>query len=258
MTFAGFTEQAFDFYEGLRADNSKAYWTAHKDVYEAAVRGPMRELLESLASTFDGEPMLFRPYRDVRFSKDKSPYKTQQGGFLAGGAAASATGCNSMPTASWSAVDSTRMTGRRLERFRSAINEDTTGAAAGHPHQQTDQGGVRTRRRPDQNTASRRCRRSSSSRPHAVRIPDRFAADPTLRVHVHDVREDGRRTLEESHAAGAVVPDARRADILTGAVFMLSCVTARASRHGRRGTDVAARMSRHGRRAALVAPRGGG
>src|SRR6185369_325942 len=46
MTFAGFTEQAFDFYEGLRADNSKAYWTAHKDVYESAVRGPMRELLE--------------------------------------------------------------------------------------------------------------------------------------------------------------------------------------------------------------------
>jgi len=126
MTFAGFTEQAFDFYEGLRADNSKAYWTAHKDVYESAVRGPMRELLESLASTFDGEPMLFRPYRDVRFSKDKSPYKTQQGGFLqvAPGLGywmqLDADGV--MVGGGFHAHDRTQ-----TQRFRSAINEETTG-----------------------------------------------------------------------------------------------------------------------------------
>lgn len=79
---AVFPNEAFTFYEGLSADNSKTYWTAHKDVYERAVREPMRELLEKLAPAFEAEVALFRPYRDVRFSKDKSPYKTAQGGFL--------------------------------------------------------------------------------------------------------------------------------------------------------------------------------
>jgi uncharacterized protein (TIGR02453 family) len=77
-----FADEAFTFYEGLSADNSKTYWNAHKDTYEQAVREPMRELLEKLAPTFDADVSLFRPYRDVRFSKDKSPYKTAQGGFL--------------------------------------------------------------------------------------------------------------------------------------------------------------------------------
>jgi uncharacterized protein (TIGR02453 family) len=81
-TFNGFGDDAFEFYEGLRADNSKTYWTAHRHVYDAAVRAPMQALLDSLAAKFDGTPVLFRPYRDVRFSADKSPYKTNQGGFL--------------------------------------------------------------------------------------------------------------------------------------------------------------------------------
>ncbi len=80
--FTGFPDAAFDFYEGLRADNSKTFWNRHKDTYETAVRQPLRALLDSLAGTFDGEPVLFRPYRDVRFSKDKAPYKTRQAGFL--------------------------------------------------------------------------------------------------------------------------------------------------------------------------------
>jgi uncharacterized protein (TIGR02453 family) len=82
MGFGGFRDEAFEFYEGLEADNSKTYWTANKHIYEDAVRAPMQALLDDLAAAFDGEPHLFRPYRDVRFSKDKSPYKTQQGGFL--------------------------------------------------------------------------------------------------------------------------------------------------------------------------------
>jgi uncharacterized protein (TIGR02453 family) len=82
MSFTGIPDEAFTFYEGLRADNSKTYWTAHKDTYESAVRAPMMALLEQLAAEFGGEPVLFRPYRDVRFSKDKSPYKTAQGGIV--------------------------------------------------------------------------------------------------------------------------------------------------------------------------------
>jgi uncharacterized protein (TIGR02453 family) len=75
MTFDGFPERALDFYEGLLADNSKAYWTDHKPVYDTAVRGPMQALLDELGPEF-GEAKLFRPYRDVRFAKDKTPYKT--------------------------------------------------------------------------------------------------------------------------------------------------------------------------------------
>ena len=77
MAFSGFPEEAIEFYEGLEADNSKAYWTDHKSVYDDAVAGPMKELLAELAPTF-GEAKMFRPYRDVRFSKDKTPYKTRQ------------------------------------------------------------------------------------------------------------------------------------------------------------------------------------
>jgi uncharacterized protein (TIGR02453 family) len=83
MTFQGWPEEALDFYEGLEADNTKTYWTAHKAIYEASVLGPMTELLEELRPDF-GESRLFRPYRDVRFSLDKSPYKTHMGGEIGG------------------------------------------------------------------------------------------------------------------------------------------------------------------------------
>ena len=81
MGFSGFPPAAFAFYAGLRADNSKAYWADHSDVYDNSVRGPLSALLGDLAAGFGGEVTLFRPYRDIRFSRDKSPYKTQQGGF---------------------------------------------------------------------------------------------------------------------------------------------------------------------------------
>ena len=81
MTFKGFPDEAFAFYEGLRADNSKTYWTAHRSTYEADVRAPMLELLGDLEDEF-GPGHVFRPYRDVRFARDKSPYKDHQGGFV--------------------------------------------------------------------------------------------------------------------------------------------------------------------------------
>ena len=79
-TFNGFSDRVLDFYDELAANNSKAYWAEHKTVYETEVRDPMRALVAALESEF-GEATLFRPYRDVRFSKDKSPYKTHQGAF---------------------------------------------------------------------------------------------------------------------------------------------------------------------------------
>jgi uncharacterized protein (TIGR02453 family) len=81
MTFAGFSDAALEFYLGLEADNTKPYWEAHKATWEAEVRDPMRALVGELEAEF-GPAKLFRPYRDVRFSKDKSPYKTHQGAFV--------------------------------------------------------------------------------------------------------------------------------------------------------------------------------
>ncbi|SEP14318.1 DUF2461 domain-containing protein [Trujillonella endophytica] len=78
MTFDGFPDEGLVFYEGLEADNSKTYWTQHRAVYESCVRGPLQALADELASEF-GPAKLFRPYRDVRFSNDKTPYKTHQG-----------------------------------------------------------------------------------------------------------------------------------------------------------------------------------
>jgi uncharacterized protein (TIGR02453 family) len=75
VTFKGWPETALDFYDGLEADNTKAYWTDHKDVYERDVKGPMDALVAELSPEF-GPARLFRPYRDTRFSRDKSPYKT--------------------------------------------------------------------------------------------------------------------------------------------------------------------------------------
>jgi uncharacterized protein (TIGR02453 family) len=75
MTFCGWPVEAVEFYEGLQADNSKVYWQEHRAVYERDVRGPMEQLLAELADEF-GAGKLFRPYRDVRFSADKTPYKT--------------------------------------------------------------------------------------------------------------------------------------------------------------------------------------
>jgi uncharacterized protein (TIGR02453 family) len=81
MAFSGWGAEALEFYEGLEADNSKAYWTAHKAVYQERVLRPMEELAERLAPEF-GEPKIFRPYRDIRFSNDKTPYKTHIGAIL--------------------------------------------------------------------------------------------------------------------------------------------------------------------------------
>ena len=79
--FQGIPVEAFEFYDALTAENTKAWWTAHKSQYDAVVRGPIEDLLAELADEF-GEGKIFRPYKDVRFSKDKTPYKDHQGAYV--------------------------------------------------------------------------------------------------------------------------------------------------------------------------------
>ena len=84
MSFPGFPVEALDFYDDLEMDNTRSYWEAHKHVYEESVRRPLVPLCDELAPEF-GQAKIFRPYRDVRFAKDKTPYKNHQGAFVQDG-----------------------------------------------------------------------------------------------------------------------------------------------------------------------------
>jgi uncharacterized protein (TIGR02453 family) len=84
--FTGFSVNALDFYDDLEVDNTRSFWEQHKATYAEAVRAPMSALVAALEPEF-GEAKVFRPHRDVRFAKDKTPYKTHQGAFVAAGPA---------------------------------------------------------------------------------------------------------------------------------------------------------------------------
>jgi uncharacterized protein (TIGR02453 family) len=74
--FRGWSDAALDFYRDLEVENTRAFWLAHKSIYESEVKGPFDALSEMVADEF-GPLKVFRPNRDVRFSKDKAPYKTR-------------------------------------------------------------------------------------------------------------------------------------------------------------------------------------
>ena len=119
--FDGWPQDALDFYAGLEADNSKAYWTAHRPVYESHVLGPMSDLLDELGPVY-GEAKIFRPYRDLRFSKDKSPYKTSVSAMFGDGyIELSARGLAAGRGMYEMAAD-------QLERYRQAVADDESGA----------------------------------------------------------------------------------------------------------------------------------
>ena len=121
MGFSGWPAEAIEFYEGLEADNSKTYWNENKSVYENLVLRPMNELLAELSPEF-GAAKLFRPYRDVRFSSDKAPYKTtiaatlEFGGYVQLSAEGLGAG-----SGMW------RMAPDQLDRYRQAVAQEATG-----------------------------------------------------------------------------------------------------------------------------------
>src|SRR5215470_10754140 len=75
MSFDGWKGDFVGFFRGLELDNSKRYFEAHRTQYETEVRGPMEALAAELSPVL-GPVKLFRINRDIRFSADKSPYKT--------------------------------------------------------------------------------------------------------------------------------------------------------------------------------------
>ena len=127
--FAGIPVEAFDFYEQLSADNTRSWWQAHKPDYERYVKEPLLTLTAELSGEF-GEAHLFRPYRDVRFAKDKSPLKDHQGAYVGLEDAigyylqVSATGL--MVAGGWYSPQ-----GQQVAKFREAIDAGQAGYVRG-------------------------------------------------------------------------------------------------------------------------------
>jgi uncharacterized protein (TIGR02453 family) len=122
VTFRGWPAEALEFYEGLEADNTKTYWHAHKSEYDELVKAPMQALLAELAPEF-GEGKIFRPNRDVRFSNDKSPYKTAIGATLMGGGYVQLSSNGLAAGTGYYGMEP-----EQLERYRRAVADDKTGS----------------------------------------------------------------------------------------------------------------------------------
>jgi uncharacterized protein (TIGR02453 family) len=119
--FRGWQLEVAEFFDHLELDNTKSFWIAHKEFYEDSVLSPMQDLLAELAPEF-GDGRIFRPYRDTRFSLDKSPYKTtiaahNDAGYISLSSDALAVGSGLyMPSPD------------QLAQFRAAVADERSGA----------------------------------------------------------------------------------------------------------------------------------
>lgn len=119
-SFTGFGDGAVEFYDGLIVDNTKAYWTDQREIYESHVRTPMQALLDALEAEF-GPSKIFRPYRDVRFSNDKTPYKTHCGATV--GPFYVQVGADGL----MAAAGYYQMASDQVGRFRTAVDDERRG-----------------------------------------------------------------------------------------------------------------------------------
>lgn len=127
MGFTGFGRGAPAFFTELAGNNAREWWLANKARYDADVRGPLELLLEDLAAEF-GEAKVFRPNRDTRFSKDKSPYKTAAAAVVhrpAGGSTYLSLSAEGLHVGG----GGYHLDRDQLARFRAAVDDDRTGPA---------------------------------------------------------------------------------------------------------------------------------
>jgi uncharacterized protein (TIGR02453 family) len=140
--FDGFADNDTKFFKALAKRNERAWFQAHKTEFEEGWNAPMKLLLSDVREAIDaayahcdlGEPKVFRIFRDVRFSKDKTPYKTHVGGVIPvkrGGKR-----ITDLPMAlyfhvgtpeTFGAAGHYMMEPESLERFRAAVAEDKRG-----------------------------------------------------------------------------------------------------------------------------------
>lgn len=132
VTFTGFGEHAIDFFDGLVADNSKAYWDDNVATYKRDVRAPMEALLAALEPEFSagfGSGKVFRPYRDVRFSKDKTPYKTGCGAVIEPGRGGGAYYVEVSPLGMRAGGGMYHLESDQIARYRQSVDDGNHGPA---------------------------------------------------------------------------------------------------------------------------------
>jgi uncharacterized protein (TIGR02453 family) len=120
--FAGWPTPALQFFRGLKQDNSKVFFEAHRQVYEEQVRQPMEALLAEIQQDLgpDVEIKIFRLNRDLRFSPDKRPYKEHLGAYVS----SSRAGGIYLQVSNdglYLAVGSHEMAPDQLSRYRDAV-----------------------------------------------------------------------------------------------------------------------------------------
>ncbi|CAM04909.1 uncharacterized protein (TIGR02453 family) [Saccharopolyspora erythraea NRRL 2338] len=130
MRFEGFGDGAVEFFEQLEEDNSKAFWTDNLQLYREHVRGPMEALVAELEPEFGpgfGSGKVFRPHRDVRFSSDKSPYKTHCGAVIEQGRGGGAYYVEISAAGMLVAGGCYHTESDQLARFRTAVDTEIHG-----------------------------------------------------------------------------------------------------------------------------------
>jgi len=125
--FNGFGPEVFKWFKGLEADNSKEYFGASRDFFEESIREEMEALLTELSGRFGGDVKMFRQNRDIRFSADKSPYKTNTYGVIYGGQAAHGLYASISSGGLVAGSGYHRMARDQLDRYREAVADDKSG-----------------------------------------------------------------------------------------------------------------------------------
>jgi len=135
-SFSGFSARALKFLRDLKKNNDRAWFAPRKELYEDECLEPLRELTVALASALrrekipieaDPSRVGFRIYRDVRFSRDKSPYKTNLGTYLPYRGMRGAPGglyVHIAPKASFVAAAFYQLEKESLQRWREAMAAD--------------------------------------------------------------------------------------------------------------------------------------
>lgn len=119
--FSGWKGDFQGFFLGLKVNNNKAYFDAHRRLYEDEVKQPMLALLADLEAEF-GPARLSRPNRDIRFAADKSPYKTNIYADARGGGYVALDAEGLMAAGGRYMVESDQ-----LARYRTAVAADRSG-----------------------------------------------------------------------------------------------------------------------------------
>jgi uncharacterized protein (TIGR02453 family) len=142
-TFEGFGPKVRTWFQGLEEANSREYFAAHRDVFEERIRDQMEALLAELSRAFGGEVKLFRQHRDIRFSPDKSPYKTNTYGIVYGSELAAHGLYASISARGLVAGTGYHLMARdQLDRYRDAVADDARGPELGKLVVQAEKAGL--------------------------------------------------------------------------------------------------------------------